>query len=241
MSSNEIDTAGNSFLIKFKKYQFIFLFVELIFLLIGSAVLSNIAPRYSSIVSTVLFLLVLLTTVFVVISDKRLLIVSSFLVFSIVILQILRFYFNSNWIVVSIYLASLMFLSYKISVFFKVLFTGKSINLNIIFASLCIYLLIAVYWAIIYSLLDHLMPGSFSYPFGGPYDKVAMEFAGTNTSPSLYFSLVTLTTLGYGDVVPKTQISGMLAGIEAVIGQLYIAVVIARIVAVYSWKTNKSK
>ena len=68
-----------------------------------------------------------------------------------------------------------------------------------------------------------------------------MEFAGTNTSPSLYFSLVTLTTLGYGDVVPKTQISGMLAGIEAVIGQLYIAVVIARIVAVYSWKTNKSK
>lgn len=47
MSSNEIDTAGNSFLIKFKKYQFIFLFVELIFLLIASAVLSNIAPRYS--------------------------------------------------------------------------------------------------------------------------------------------------------------------------------------------------
>lgn len=84
MSSNEIDTAGNSFLIKFKKYQFIFLFVELIFLLIASAVLSNIAPRYSSIVSTVLFLLVLLTTVFIVTKDKRLLMVSSFLVFSIV-------------------------------------------------------------------------------------------------------------------------------------------------------------
>jgi len=241
MSSNEIDTAGNSFLIKFKKYQFIFLFVELIFLLIASAVLSNIAPRYSSIVSTVLFLLVLLTTVFIVTKDKRLLMVSSFLVFSIVILHILRFYFNSNWIVVSMYLASLMFLSYKIGVFFKVLFTGKSINPNIIFASLCIYLLIAVYWAIIYSLLDLLMPGSFSYPFGGPYDKVAMEFAGTNTSSSLYYSLVTLTTLGYGDVVPKTQISGMLAGIEAVTGQLYIAVVIARIVALYSSKTNKSK
>jgi len=85
------------------------------------------------------------------------------------------------------------------------------------------------------------MPGSFSYPFGGPYDKVAMEFAGTNTSSSLYYSLVTLTTLGYGDIVPKTQISGMLAGIEAVTGQLYIAVVIARIVALYSSKTNKSK
>ena len=68
-----------------------------------------------------------------------------------------------------------------------------------------------------------------------------MEFAGTNTSSSLYYSLVTLTTLGYGDIVPKTQISGMLAGIEAVTGQLYIAVVIARIVALYSSKTNKSK
>ena len=102
-------------------------------------------------------------------------------------------------------------------------------------------MLIAVYFAIIYSLLDLLMPGSFSYPFGGPYDKVAMEFAGTNTSSSLYYSLVTLTTLGYGDVVPKTKISGMLAGIEAVVGQLYIAIVIARLVTFYSWKTNKSK
>ena len=47
-----------------------------------------------------------------------------------------------------------------------------------------------------------------------------------------YYSLVTITTLGYGDIVPGRPGAGLLAGLEAVVGQLYVAILVARIVAI---------
>ncbi len=65
---------------------------------------------------------------------------------------------------------------------------------------------------------------------------------GAQTFPlvdAVYFSFVTLTTVGYGDILPLSRILRSLAVVEAVIGQLYVAVMIARLVALYGDKQNR--
>jgi len=105
------------------------------------------------------------------------------------------------------------------------------VSLDTIFGGIAIYLLIGLGWAIAFSILEHLEPGS--YPFAGqalqeirlPYEFVFPEL--------LYFSFVTLTTLGYGDMTPATQPARALAVSEAMAGQLFVAIFIARLVALH--------
>ncbi len=82
------------------------------------------------------------------------------------------------------------------------------------------YLLLAMAWAMLYVQIERWWPGSFSVP----------EQSDIWAS-MLYYSLVTLTTLGYGDVLPVSDIARMAAGFEAVVGVLYIAVMVGSIVS----------
>jgi len=92
-------------------------------------------------------------------------------------------------------------------------------------ASLVVYLLLGVIWYLAYSLLERVSPGSF-------YGVAASD--GVATSPELYyFSFVTLTTLGYGDIGPLSDHARSLAIGEAVIGQLYLVVLVASLVGMY--------
>lgn len=82
------------------------------------------------------------------------------------------------------------------------------------------YFLIALLWSVLFLALESWAPGSVALPEG-------TEHPGTDM---LYFSLVTLTTLGYGDILPVSPFAKILAGIEAAVGTLYLAVLIGRIV-----------
>lgn len=84
------------------------------------------------------------------------------------------------------------------------------------------YLLLALAFAQVHGAVEALSPGSYAGP------------APLLGSDHLYFSLVTLTTLGYGDVLPVSPAARLLAGAEAVIGVLYVAVLIGRVVAALS-------
>lgn len=87
-----------------------------------------------------------------------------------------------------------------------------------IYAGLSAYMLAGVFFGVLHWAIESVWPGSFAAPG---------EF---RLSTAIYFSFVTLATLGYGDVVPKTDVARGLAILEAVAGQLYIAVMIARLV-----------
>ena len=89
--------------------------------------------------------------------------------------------------------------------------------------ALCVYLLVGLLWADLYAITDALDPRAFSYPDHEP--------AHAGMKPMLYFSFVTMTTLGYGDIVPVAPAARALCWIQAVFGQLYIAVLVARFVA----------
>jgi len=84
------------------------------------------------------------------------------------------------------------------------------------------YLLLSMVWAVLFVWIERWKPGSF----------VIAEQSDLS-STMIYYSLVTLTTLGYGDVLPRTPIAELVSGLEAVVGVLYVAVMIGSIVGTY--------
>lgn len=90
-----------------------------------------------------------------------------------------------------------------------------------IFGAVVLYLLLGVIWAMAYAMADRLVPQAFA----GRLET------GTSLGNWTYFSFVTLTTLGYGDITPVAHIVRSLATLEALIGQLYPAIIIARLVS----------
>ncbi|HEY5715755.1 MAG TPA: ion channel [Psychromonas sp.] len=111
-------------------------------------------------------------------------------------------------------------LSVKLA-FQQALFSGE-ITINHIVGSICIFLLLGLIWAVLYLLLMELIPVSFSGIEQGSW-KV-------NFSDFIYFSFVTLTTLGFGDLLPKAPLARFLVYMEAVVGVFYMAIVVSSLV-----------
>ncbi len=103
------------------------------------------------------------------------------------------------------------------------LIRAKRIDLQVIYGTLCLYLILGLLWGALYSLLHELSPGSFSGALLDPPNESLLTTFN-------YFSMVTLTTLGYGDITPQSHAAGALCQIEAITGQFYIAVVVAWLV-----------
>lgn len=105
----------------------------------------------------------------------------------------------------------------------------RRLTLDSIFATVAAYLLLALLFAQIYLCLLTWNPASFTLPF-----DAADRPAHLLQSDMSYFSLVTLATVGYGDVLPATHLARMLAMFQAVIGVFYLAVVVAMFVGAYA-------
>ena len=99
----------------------------------------------------------------------------------------------------------------------------KVINMNIVSGAVCTYLLIGVMFAFLYSLLFMLDPSSFA--------NVAVSADDVSPLNFLYYSFVTLTTLGFGDITPSSMTAKFWSITEAIMGVLFIAVLIGRIVS----------
>ena len=95
-------------------------------------------------------------------------------------------------------------------------------------AALSAYLLAGTCFGLLYWVLEHIKSGTFVFPG---------EFSQTS---AIYFSFVTLATLGYGDIAPRTDVARGLAIVEGVGGQLFLAVLVARLVSLYSKSGNQS-
>ena len=93
---------------------------------------------------------------------------------------------------------------------------SETITREVVYAAMLLYILIAQLWAMVYMLLYLIEPATFNLP-GGQGNLLEFE----------YYSFVTLTTLGFGDITPQTNVAKMFSVLEAVVGQLYLVVVIA--------------
>jgi len=115
------------------------------------------------------------------------------------------------------------FLSCIIAVY-DVLF-GGAIDINRLVGAACIYLLSGSLWGIVYFLLSVISPASFVGITGETWSEQLNEFT--------YHSFVTLTTLGYGDITPAAPVARTLNYLEAVLGQLYLTVLVASLVGIH--------
>ena len=96
-----------------------------------------------------------------------------------------------------------------------------------LYAALSAYLLPGIFFGVFYWVLERTWSGSLAIPGEGVQSTFSLVLA-------IYYSFVTLTTLGYGDIVPRSEVVRGLAIMEALAGQLYLAVMIARLVSLYA-------
>jgi voltage-gated potassium channel len=109
----------------------------------------------------------------------------------------------------------------------SVVFRAVRVTLDGIFASVVTYQLIGLLFAQIYTMLELANPGSLHLPDSVPTSGALVRLE------MIYFSFVTLATLGYGDIVPDTSFARSVTVIEAVVGQFYVAVVVAVLVSAF--------
>ncbi len=107
---------------------------------------------------------------------------------------------------------------------YDVLFGGH-IDVNRLIGAACIYLLSGALWGIVYFLLSVASPGSFAGIVGETWSEQLNEF--------IYYSFVTLTTLGYGDISPVLPVARTLCYLEAVVGQFYLTLLVAALVGLH--------
>ena len=133
-------------------------------------------------------------------------------------------------------LAAIFFGYVTVELFLYVVRAGR-VNMNVLSAALCVYLLLGLTFALTYAALDLWRPGSFSIPDDIRSTDIS-PFAG-RTQDYIYFSLVTMTTTGFGDIRPVSRIARSFTILEILIGQIYLVVMIARLVS--SWGGDSKK
>ena len=131
------------------------------------------------------------------------------------------------------HVSGMVFIGYVVVRILLHIFKSERVTSETIYASLCTYLLLATFWMFGYSLLEVVDEGAFAYSQIDDKKARIMRLGKEPAGIELYFSLVTMTTLGYGDVVPVSPAARSLSSLQAVLGQLYLAVLVARLVGLH--------
>jgi hypothetical protein len=130
----------------------------------------------------------------------------------------------NKWILPVGMLAGVIFIAMVIASIISLIIKSEEICREIIYAAILMYLLAALMWAFIYTFLELVDPASFNIDLNRS-DGYLPVFQ--------YYSFVTITTLGYGDITPITDVAKAFSVLEAVIGQLYLVVAVAWLVGMH--------
>lgn len=208
---------------QFPRYSFLGLFISLVALIL-------LPPFFGGnlvFIQKIMWIATLLTGLWLVTHNRRLLLVAGILAVPILVVSGTDLVGEAIAPILAASCITLILLLFIIIHLLRFVVLTKRVSSDLIFASLCVYLLIGVIWAYIYFVMALLTPESFAIntDIGGTYSVLLREL--------LYYSYVTLTTLGYGDITPGTSIARSWAAMEAIVGQLYLAVIVARLMGLY--------
>lgn len=121
-------------------------------------------------------------------------------------------------------IATVVFFGFVLSHLLRFIVRAPQVNMEVLCAGVAGFLMLGLLWTPVYLLVARLDPGAFTTPAG----------SALNGFNAFYFSFITLCTVGYGDIMPVSKIARMLAVTEAITGLFYMAVLISRLVSVYS-------
>ena len=171
----------------------------------------------------ILFLLILIFSIFLHQHDTKLFKVT---VVSLIIILINILFFDNNQSI-SQYFLKILIVSIAIVELFREIFKTKIIDSHIIGSAVSIYVLIGIFWYLLFMFLLMVDPDSFDIRNFNP-EMVSIDM--------IYFSFTTLTTLGYGDITPVSYTAKMWSITEAMMGVMFLAVMISRVVSLFGTK-----
>ena len=176
------------------------------------------------VLAEVAFSAMLILAVWTVSHNRRTTIAASLLAATVIMSNFLAQWIPVSRVVdVAILVGACAFFAYVTTLITWDIFQRSSVSLNTVIGAICVYVLIGVLWGTLYAIVDVLDPAAF--PAAATDSELLARF--------VYFSMVTLTTLGYGDIVPLSALARGLAIVEATIGQVYLTVLVARLVGLH--------
>ena len=202
-------------------------------LLIALALLFTVAPfveeiKGGELIVSSLLSLVLLAAVLAVADRKYVFVIALALVIPALAGRWIN-HFQPNLVHPAVFLVcALVLMTFVVARLLRFIFRAPSVTTEVLCASIAAYLMLGLVWTAAYWLVDQLTPGG-AFSFNTTTGSRSM-----NGFTGFYFSFITLSTVGYGDITPVSNIARWLAAMEAMTGLLYVAVLIARLVALYS-------
>jgi len=211
----------------FFRQRFAILFLSLVAVAVIQPVVQQ---EWGDRLLSVLSIFVLVATIYSVCRRGWEKLLTAVLVLPLIIIAVLGTAALPAWGVVSIAYIYIAFLTYTVIAILRHVLSEQAVTSNIVFASLCAYILLGYIWALTYVVIDYHVPGSFLMR-GEPLTMHGVTISN-DLAYFIYYSFVTLATLGYGDIIPVTQVAQMVSAFEAIIGQLFLVVLVARMVGV---------
>lgn len=215
------------------KNNFVYLFFSLLIFLFSAAIMAEFPGSIGQDIFSLVTLLMLVVSIKSLKTEKTWKWTVYALIVSFIILTALGKFFDHDFTVYLILAILLMFFIGSFSMAAKQVLLFGDIDGNKIIGSLSLYILLGLIWSVIYLLLLSMDPTAFS----------GVEAANWQQSFSrvAYYSFVTLTTLGYGDILPTNHVAEFFVYLEAIIGVFYMAIIVSSLISLRLAALDKEK
>jgi hypothetical protein len=189
----------------------------------------------SGLVESILLTLVLVSALLAIARGRRTVIIATVLALPTLAARWINHY-RPDLVPAEVFLTGgILFVIFVVGNLLRFVLAASSVNTEVLCASISAYLLLGLVWTFGYWLVAEIIPDAFAFNGSTGANTVMKGFNG------LYFSFITLSTVGYGDITPVSKVARMLAAMEGITGLLYVAVLIARLVAIQATpKSNDS-
>ena len=209
--------------------RFLFLLISIILWFVLRPFLGGFAPM--SFFVDLSITLILLSGVFALLQNRGVFIFGLIFALFTLVIRWMHHLMNISSLEIINNVLSILFMGFIVGIILSYLYREEEITSDVIMAAICGYFLIGLLWSSVYFLLVALVPESFQFS----------QTLGSGAEDFAYYSFVTLTTLGYGDITPVTTPARSLSVLESVMGQLYLAVLVARLVGIHIAQSIEKK
>jgi voltage-gated potassium channel Kch len=200
------------------KNRFVYIILAIMLVLLVNPFIED-SGKSGHLFAMLLIAMIPLTSLYALTADRGRAMTILLIAAPFVILDGLNLFFPNRYLMIAAYGFVTILYFYIVVLLVKNLLSYRVVTADLIYCAISTYLLIGIMWAGIYAVQESISPGSFS--------------GISEIADLIYFSFVTLTTLGYGDISPQTILGKRLAVLEAAMGGVYMAVIIAMIVGRY--------
>lgn len=208
------------------RWRHLTLLLSILLLFIVSPIVVEL--RHGVLVLNIVGAGILLAATYAISERKRLFHVAVILTAISIIGTSLLLAYPKTWIVVVSHVSIVVLITFFIVTILDAVLRAGRITADRIFAAVCVYMLIGYAWAFAYTILEELQPGSFSVP----PETVRNDYVG-RVMQLRYYSFMTLTSVGYGDIVPRAPAARTMAMLEAITGQFYLVALIGRLIGLH--------